>query len=240
MSAHVPLIISLPQSRGADTVALIEAYRAEGYRQFQIKCGGPDLEDDIDRALSLAAARAPGESYVFDANRSWRRDAALRFARATAGADIVLEQPCAHWQDNLHVRRATPHVFKLDESLLTFEDVLHALKDDALDCASIKLSRHGGLHPARLAKNVLIGAGRAVSIEDGFGSRIIQAATTHLAVATDPRFLLNTTRFDTYVSRAFGSQPYRVEAGTLRLAADVGLGVTIDETSLSAPIFTFC
>ncbi len=51
-------------------VRSVRSYRNEGYRKFQLKVGGePDL--DIERIIAVAAALAPGDVLVADANGGW-------------------------------------------------------------------------------------------------------------------------------------------------------------------------
>src|SRR5438093_3106342 len=62
----------------ADRVA---AYRAEGYRRFQLKVGG-DPAEDTARIRAVAERLQPGDRLIADANTGWLMHDALRVVRA--------------------------------------------------------------------------------------------------------------------------------------------------------------
>jgi len=72
-----------PQKGTDETLAEMERYRADGYKQFQIKVGG-DWAADIDRIIAGVGLLKTGEKAMADANQGWRVDNAIRVARATA------------------------------------------------------------------------------------------------------------------------------------------------------------
>src|SRR3954447_7254538 len=55
----------------------VAAYRAEGYRRFQLKVGG-DPGEDIARIRAVAAQLQPGDRLIADANTGWLVHDALR------------------------------------------------------------------------------------------------------------------------------------------------------------------
>src|SRR6187455_2755521 len=92
----------------------VAAYRAEGYRRFQLKVGG-DPDVDIARIFAVAEKLQPGDRLVADANTGWVQHEAVRVARAVRDVDVYLEQPCLTYEECLAVRRQTDHPFVLDE-----------------------------------------------------------------------------------------------------------------------------
>ena len=91
-----PMYRVAPQKGTEETIAEMDRYRAQGYRQFQIKVGG-DWAADIDRIRATVPLLKAGEKAMADANQGWRVDNALRVARATRGS-------------GLHPRTALPHL----------------------------------------------------------------------------------------------------------------------------------
>ncbi len=101
----------------------VAAYRAEGYRRFQLKVGG-DPAEDIERIRAAAAMLGPGDRLVADANTGWLMHDALRVVRAVRDVDVYVEQPCPSYEECLSVRRHTDHPFILDE-VVDSVDVLY-------------------------------------------------------------------------------------------------------------------
>ncbi len=67
-----------PPAEMADSVA---AYRAEGYRRFQLKVGS-DADTDIERIRAVAAVLVPGDVLIADATTGWLAPKAARVLRA--------------------------------------------------------------------------------------------------------------------------------------------------------------
>ena len=231
----MPMYRAIPQGTPEEMAATIESYRQEGYRQFQLKSGGWPA-DDIARLEAVVGACQPGERVLADGNRGWRRDEALQVAEATRHLNYVLEQPCSRYEDCLAVRRRAAQAFKLDESLQSFEDLVRARTDDALDVAAVKIAKSGGLTKARLARDFWAGLAIPMTVEDVWGGEIVTAALAHLAASTPPEALLNTTDLHNYNTVHFATGAPAVEDGHLLVSDRPGLGVTVDEDALGAPL----
>ncbi|MEM7223362.1 MAG: mandelate racemase/muconate lactonizing enzyme family protein [Pseudomonadota bacterium] len=231
----MPMYRAIPQGTPEEMAATIESYRQEGYRQFQLKSGGWPAED-IARLEAVCAALAPGERLLADGNRGWRRDEALEVAQATRHLSYIMEQPCSRYEDCLAVRRRAPHVFKLDESLQTFEDLVRARNDEACDVGAIKVAKSGGLTKARLARDFWAALGIPMTVEDVWGGEIVTAALAHLAASTPSDVLLNTTDLHNYNTVHFASGAPEVKDGHLIVGDRPGLGVTVEEDKLGPPL----
>ena len=114
LTPAAPMYRVAPQKPVDETIAEMETYRAQGYRQFQIKVGG-DWSEDIDRIRAGVALLRRGEKAMADANQGWRVDNAIRVARATRDLDYILEQPCRSYEECQQVRRVAEQPMKLDE-----------------------------------------------------------------------------------------------------------------------------
>ena len=72
---------AIASSVGAKTVeetrAVIDRYRQRGYVAHSVKIGG-DVVRDIARVHDVEALRRPGEIVLYDVNRGWTRQQALR------------------------------------------------------------------------------------------------------------------------------------------------------------------
>ncbi|MEQ6888049.1 mandelate racemase/muconate lactonizing enzyme family protein [Halomonas sp. CS7] len=213
----------------------LAAYRAAGFRHFQIKLGH-EVEDDIAMMRVLSEDRPSGEVWVGDINGAWRRDQAARFSKALADLDLILEQPCASYEECLSFRRRSHHSIKLDESLTSLADVQRALRDDAMDAMALKVSKFGGLTPSRVIRDLCVAAGIPMTIEDAWGSGIATAAYAQLAASTPAPCLLNTTDLHRYNTTQLAHGAPEVTGGTMSVGDRPGLGVTPDLDRLSGPI----
>lgn len=214
----------------------VAAYRAEGYRKFQLKVGG-EVETDIDRIRACAARLQRGDLLVCDANTGWTMHEAARVCEAVIDLDVVIEQPCASYAECLAVRRRTPKPFVLDEIVDGIEMLVRAHADGAMDVINLKISKVGGLTRARQMRDLCVALGIAMTIEDTWGGDIATAAIAHLAHSTPPEFLFSATDFNSYVSlRTAHGAPERVD-GRMAAPTGPGLGVTPIADVLGEPVF---
>src|SRR5262245_61221615 len=203
----------------------VAAYRAEGYRRFQLKVGG-DPSEDIERIRAVAKVLQPGDRLVADANTGWLMHDALRVVRAVRDVDVYIEQPCASYEECLTVRRHTDHPFVLDEVIDSVDVLLRGRADLAMDVVNIKISKFGGLTKVRQARDLCVSLGVAMTLEDSWGGDIVTAAIAHLAHSTPPEFLFTATDFNSYVTRSIADgAPHRVN-GRMSASTQPGLGVT--------------
>ena len=71
-----PMYRVAPQKATDETVAEMQRYREQGYRQFQIKVD--DWSGDIERIRTGVSLLEPGERAMADANQGWRVDSDSR------------------------------------------------------------------------------------------------------------------------------------------------------------------
>ena len=204
--------------------ANVGGYRDEGYTRFQLKVGG-DPDTDIERIRAVAAEMRPGERLVADANTGWTMHEAARVVRAVRDVDVSIEQPCPSYDECLAVRRHTDHPFVLDESIDGIGALIRGHRDGAMDAINLKISKFGGLTPARQARDLAVSLGFAMTIEDSWGGDIVTAAIAHLAHSTPERFRFTSTDFNSYltVSNAAGAPERR--GGRMAAGDRPGLGV---------------
>ena len=212
-------------------------YRAEGYTKFQLKVGG-EADTDIARIRAVAAAMKPGELLVADANTGWLMKDAARVVRAVNDLDVVIEQPCAGYQECLSIRRRTSHPFVLDENIDGLEMLLQAWSDGAMDAINLKISKVGGLAKARQLRDLCVSLGIAMTIEDTWGGDIVTAAIAHLAQSTPEALRLSATDFNSYVTQRIAEGAPQRKDGTMQASNAPGLGITPDLEALGTPVLT--
>ena len=239
MGGHVgddfALYRAISQESPEQMAAKIAAYRAEGYRKFQLKVGG-DPDTDIDRIRAAAKVLERGDLLVADANTGWTQHAAIRVADAVRDVDVYIEQPCASYEQCLAVRRRTARPFVLDEVVDGIDMVVRGVADQAMDVINLKISKVGGLTKARQIRDLCVSLGIAMTIEDTWGGDIITAAIAHLAHSTPTRFLFSSTDFNSYVTVSFADGAPRRRGGRLAASREPGLGVRPQLGVLGEPV----
>jgi L-alanine-DL-glutamate epimerase-like enolase superfamily enzyme len=204
--------------------ARVAAYRAQGYRRFQLKVGG-DPSLDIERIRAVAAKLEPGDRLVADANTGWLTHDALLVVRGLRELDVYVEQPCRSYDECLTVRRHCDHPFVLDESIDSINSLLRAHADRAMDVLNIKISKFGGLTKAAQVRDLCVSLGIAMTIEDSWGGDITTAAIAHLAHSTPPEFLFTSTDFNSYVTVSTAQGAPQRSGGRMSASNTPGLGI---------------
>ncbi len=217
--------------------AKVAGYRSEGYTRFQLKVG-EDPEVDIARIRAVARELKPGDRLVADANTGWLPHDAMRVIRGVRDVDVYIEQPCASYEECLSVRRHCDHPFVLDEVINDIPTLLRGYADLAMDVVNLKISKFGGLTKMKLARDLCVELGIAMTLEDTWGGDIITAAIAHLAHSTPEEFRFTSTDFNSYgtVSIAEGA-PQRAN-GRMAASDAPGLGVVPRPQVLGKPVLT--
>lgn len=230
-----PMYRVAPQKAVDETVAEMNAYREQGYRQFQVKVGG-DWTTDIDRIRTTLPLLQPGEKAMADANQGWRVDNAIRVARATRDLDFILEQPCRTYEECQQVRRVAEQPMKLDECVTGIHMAQRIVADRGAEICCLKISNLGGLSKARRVRDFLVENRIPVVSEDTWGGEITTSAVAHFAASTPLEYLQNTTDLMNYNTRSTGIGGPVSRDGKLYASDTPGLGVTPDFETLGAPV----
>ena len=231
----VDLYRAISQEAPDRMAAKVAGYRAEGYHRFQLKVGG-DADTDIARIQAVAAELKAGDVLIADANTGWLPHQALRVVRAVRDLDVYIEQPCLSYEECLTIRRHTDHPFVLDESVDSVHTLLRAQADQAMDVVNIKISKLGGLTPARQVRDLCVAMGVAMTIEDSWGGDIATAAIAHLAHSTPAPFRFTATDFNSYVTVSIAEGAPRRENGRMAASAAPGLGIQPRFDLFGAPV----
>ena len=228
---------AISQESPDEMASRVSAYRAEGYRRFQLKVGG-DPDVDIERIQAVAAKLQPGDRLIADANTGWTQHEAMRVVRAVHDIDVYIEQPCLTYEECLSIRRNTSHPFVMDECIDGLDILLRAKADLAMDVVNLKISKLGGLTKIKQARDLCVSMGIAMTLEDSWGGDIATAAIAHLAHSTPTEYLFTSTDFNSYVtvSTADGA-PQRIN-GRMSASREPGLGIRPKMDVLSTPMVT--
>ncbi len=213
----------------------VAGYREEGYRRFQLKVGA-DPQEDIERIRFVGDILEPSDKLIADANTGWLMHEAARVVRAVGDVDVYIEQPCLTYEECLSIRRRTDHPFVLDEAVNDIDMLLRGHADRAMDVVNIKISKFGGLTKARLARDLCVAMGVAMTIEDSWGGDVTTAAIAHLAHSTPTEFLFTATDFNSYVTVSTASGAPQRAHGRMSASTSPGLGIAPRREVIGKPL----
>lgn len=231
-----PIASSVGAKSVEETRAVIDRYRQRGYIAHSVKIGG-DVERDIARIRDVETIRKPGEIVLYDVNRSWTRQQALRVMRATGDLQVMFEQPCETLDDIAAIRGKHAAPVSVDESLVTLQDATRIARDGLAEIFGIKLNRVGGLTKAARMRDVALAHGIDMFVMATGGSVLADAEALHLA-ATIPDNNCHAVwacQDMLTVDIANGRGPRNID-GHLHLPDLPGLGVHPDEDALGNPV----
>jgi L-alanine-DL-glutamate epimerase-like enolase superfamily enzyme len=182
----------------------------------------------------------PGEYFVVDANGGLVPETALRMIQMLpAGLDLALEAPCATWRETMSLRARCSYPIVIDELAQHDEDIALIAAQDVADGIGLKISKAGGLTPARRHRDISRAAGLTMSVQDTAGSSIAFAALVHLGASVPTRLLRCVLNCEDMVTPKTATHDFAfTEAGVLP-GASPGLGLTVDLTVLGDPETTW-
>jgi L-alanine-DL-glutamate epimerase-like enolase superfamily enzyme len=215
--------------------ANVAGYRAEGYTKFQLKVGA-DADSDIARIRLCRDILQPGDVLVADANTGWTMHEAARVVNAVRDVDVYIEQPSPTYEECLATRRRSALPFVLDEVIGSAGDLIRGIADGAMDVINLKVSKVGGLTRARHMRDLCVGAGIPMTIEDTWGGDIVTATIAHLAQSTPAEFTFSATDFNSYGTKDIATGAPRRVNGRMRASDAPGLGVEPIMAALGAPV----
>lgn len=237
MSDSFPLYTAVPLGSADQMAAFVQARRAEGTHNFQLKLGANPLED-ADRARAILSVIDREDVVVADANGGWRLQDAVIAARALDGLqNLFLEQPCRSLEECLLVRRRTTLPMVLDESITDVPSLLRAHRADAMEAFNLKISKVGGLTPAKLMRDLAQTLGLSVTIEDTWGGDLVTAAVAHLAASTHPDALFTVSFMNDWTNEHIAEYQPRSSNAIGSAPTNPGLGIDVDLSALGQPLF---
>jgi L-alanine-DL-glutamate epimerase-like enolase superfamily enzyme len=235
--AEVRLYRAISQESPQQMAQKVAAYRAEGYRKFQLKVGG-DADVDIERIRACRAVLQQGDVLVADSNTGWTMHEAARVVAAVRDVDVYIEQPCRSYEECLTIRRRTALPFVLDENIEGMGSLMRAISDGAMDIVNLKISKVGGLTRAKEMRDVCVSAGVAMTIEDTWGGDIVTAAIAHLARSTPEEFLFSATDFNSYGTKDIATGAPKRHEGRITTSQAPGLGLVPIEAALGKAVLS--
>jgi L-alanine-DL-glutamate epimerase-like enolase superfamily enzyme len=241
---RMPTISSIYAGSPEGMRARVADHRARGYRGHSLKIGALDADGgpalDAERITAALADRQMGEYFLVDANGGLTVENALRMlALLPDGLDFTLEAPCATWRETLSLRTKCNRPIVLDELIEYDADVAHLIATDAADGIGLKISKAGGLTPARRQRDMCRASGLTMSVQDTVGSTIAFAGIAHMAQtvpAQNLRCILDCRDMVTIQTAQFEAP---VMNGGVIAPDTPGLGITVDHNLMGTPCGVF-
>lgn len=234
-----PIASSVGAKTVEETREVIQRYRDRGYVAHSVKIGG-DVERDVARIRDVESIRLPGEIVLYDVNRGWTRQQALRVMQATEDLKVMFEEPGETLDDIAAIRPLHSAPVSVDESLVTLQDAARIARDGLAEVFGIKLNRVGGLTKAARMRDVALAHGIDMFVMATGGSVLADTEALHLA-ATIPDINCHAVwacQDMLTVDIADGRGP-RNKAGHLHLPEEPGLGVEPNEDQLGHPVAVY-
>lgn len=220
------------QSSVAQTIAVIEEYREQGYGRMKLKIKpGHDLE-----LARQARAAFPDLPIMLDANSAYTLDDAPLFQAMDDLDLLMIEQPLGYEDiyDHSRLRPLLQTPLCLDESVHSADHARYALALSACGVINIKPGRVGGWVEARrihdLCREASIPVWCGGMLETGIG-RAGQLALAALPGFTLPGDISATERY----YREDITEPFTLNAAnsTIDVPSAPGLGVTVNVRQLA-------
>lgn len=231
-----PIASSVGAKTVEETRQVIQRYRDRGYIAHSVKIGG-NVERDIARIRDVESIRLDGEIILYDVNRGWTRQQALRVMSSTQDLNVMVEQPCETLDDIAAISDKHSAPVSVDETLVTLQDAARIARDGLAEIFGIKLNRVGGLTKAARMRDIALAHGIDMFVMATGGSVLADTEALHLA-ATIPDENCHAVwacQDMLTVDIADGRGPRNLH-GHLHLPEGPGLGVHPDEDALGDPV----
>jgi len=228
-----PIASSVGAKTVEETREVLSRYRDRGYWVHSVKVGG-DVDQNIERIQDVETHRPTKERILYDANRGFTRQQALRVMQATEQWKVMFEQPCETLDDIAAIRPLHSAPVSVDECLVTLQDAARVARDGIAEVFGIKLNRVGGLTKASRMRDIALAHGIDIFVMATGGSVLADTEALHLAATIPDDNMLGVWACQDMITAeiADGAGP-RATKGHLHLPEQPGLGVHPQESTLT-------
>ena len=214
--------------------ATAERYIQAGFTNLKVKVG---VERDVERVEAVRDVAGKDVEIRVDANGAWSGHEAVSALNQLRTFDITgVEQPVAasDLEGMRRVRQETGLNVIADESLVTFDDAVNLIREQACDVFNVRVSKCGGLLSSLRIAELGLEAGVKVQVGAQVGeTSLLSAAGRHLAAHLQEV---------EYVEGSFGTHLLSEDItrdpvmfgyeGRGSLVMGAGLGVEVDDETL--------
>ena len=214
--------------------ATAERYIQAGFTNLKVKVG---VGRDVERLGAVRDVAGKDVEIRVDANGAWSGSEAVSALNQLRAFDITaVEQPVAasDLEGMRRVRQETGLNVIADESLVTFDDAVNLIREQACDVFNVRVSKCGGLISSLRIAELGLEAGVKVQVGAQVGeTSLLSAAGRHLA-AHLPEVAYVEGSFGTHLlSEDITRDPVMFgNEGRGSLVMGAGLGVEVDDETL--------
>ena len=180
VTGDVPEILSLSAGPAAEATASIRANGGQA-PVIQIKLGVDDLDTDMACVREVLSVLSENQLVLADFNGALPLDVALQAIPTLSHPQLIWEDPCKPYEDNVEVSRALPSPMMIDSSLWGLDMISRAIAD-RVQMVCIKPVKFGGLGAARTARDMCVAAGMKIRIDGPWAGQHYAHAALALAV----------------------------------------------------------
>lgn len=214
-----------------------EKLHRKEHRDFKIKLGFHQAEDDLKRLRTLREGLGDAVRLIVDVNQAWSEADCIRYLPALEELDIaLLEQPVPADQLEAMARVAarTSIPLLIDEAAFTKEELALAATFACGSVYSLKLVKSGSLF--ELKRTAGVAAAHGLELYGGCLLESSIGAAAHLAVfSTLPTLEWGTEHFGPRILvEDLVTDPLRFEEFEVVIPDGPGLGVTVDHDRVRA------
>lgn len=159
--------------------AVLES-KKQGYYGCMIKVGGSDYKLDVAKTKAVREAVGDDFPLIADANQGWDVSTAINYCKEVEDCNLLFfEQPVQSWdvEGLVRVRNAINVPLSADESVATIQDAKRLIDTKAVDIFSIKVSKNGGIQPAKMICDYAAANGVKVFFNSMIEEGITEAAS---------------------------------------------------------------
>lgn len=234
----LPVLWPLGSGTPEEDRDLVAAKLDEGFRTVMIKMGAQPVEAEIERVAALTERFHPQVKFIPDANEGWSEAEAMRFVDGVNRYPLTLiEQPVKR-SDSAglkRIREASLAPVSADEAVFSVSQAAALARDRVVDAFSLKVSKNGGIAPAREIATLAAARGMTCLMNSMLECGITQAASLQLGCTLGNLIdcghaYMSTLRLaDDFTD--FGSF---VRDGMAHVPDGPGLGIAVDEAKVEA------
>jgi len=219
-------------SAGAPAAVAVRAaqWAKEGYATVKLKLGAGT--DDVGMVEAVRKAVGPDVRIRVDANEAWDARLAADVLKLLEPFDVELcEQPVGGLRAMARVAKEVSIPLAADESVVSEADAHRAVQRGSCKYATTKLSKVGGIGPARQIARII-----PTYLSSALDGPVGIAAAGHAAQVlradgTDPG-IAHGLATQLLFAETIATRECDLHGGELRLPVGPGLGVELDEDAL--------
>ena len=159
-----------------------------GYYGSMLKVGTADYKMDVAKMKAVREAVGDDFPIICDANQGWDISTAIKFCKEVEDCNVLFfEQPLQSWdvEGMAEVRRSINIPLSADEGVATIQDARKLVEAHAVDIFSVKVSKNGGIAPAKEICKYAAVNGIKVFFNSMIEEGITEAASLHIGVTTE-------------------------------------------------------